>query len=95
MKSRSDTQVSIPPALVTELQAAADEEHRPTADVVRDALERYLADWRRGGGLAHDGAIDAARRSPAEALARMRERRRGNILPDGATIRDLMTHGRA
>ena len=42
MKPESNTQVSIPPALVTELQAAADEEHRSAAEVVRDALESYL-----------------------------------------------------
>ena len=31
----------------------------------------------------------------AEAAARLRERRKGTVLPDGVTIRDLMTHGRA
>jgi hypothetical protein len=36
-----------------------------------------------------------ARRAPAEAAARMRESRVGNVLPDGVTIRDLMAHGRA
>ena len=42
MKPGSDTQVSIPPALVTELQAAADEDHRSTGAVVQEALEIYL-----------------------------------------------------
>ena len=42
MKPSSDTQVSIPPTLIAEVQAAADEEHRPADDVVRDALESYL-----------------------------------------------------
>ncbi|HEY3847359.1 MAG TPA: hypothetical protein VGL95_09620 [Acetobacteraceae bacterium] len=42
MKSDSDTQVSIPPALVTELQIAADEEHCSVTEVVLGALEGYL-----------------------------------------------------
>ena len=32
----------IPPALLAEIQAAADDEHRPAAEVVREALEAYL-----------------------------------------------------
>jgi predicted transcriptional regulator len=60
MKPGSETQVLIPPALATELQAAADEEHRPTADVVRDALEAYLEArrWR----LSADKELARARR---------------------------------
>jgi predicted transcriptional regulator len=42
MKPGRHTQVSIPPALVAAVQAAADEEHRPTAAVVQEALEVYL-----------------------------------------------------
>ncbi len=41
MKPGNDT-VSVPLALVAEVQAVADEEHRDAADVVRDALEDYL-----------------------------------------------------
>ena len=33
--------------------------------------------------------------SPAEAAARILELRKGNILPAGATIKDLINHGRA
>ena len=84
----------IPPALAAQIQAAADDEHRPAADVVREALERYLSTGRKGTGLAHESPVPA-KRPPAEALARMRERRKGNVLPEGVTIRDLMTHGRA
>jgi len=42
MKTGRDAHVLIPPALVTKLQAVADQEHRSTADVVADALEGYL-----------------------------------------------------
>ena len=42
MSPGSSAQVLIPRGLATELQAAADEEHRSAAEVVRDALEGYL-----------------------------------------------------
>ena len=37
----------------------------------------------------------ADHRTPAEAAARLRELRRGTILPPGATIRSLIEQGRA
>ena len=33
--------------------------------------------------------------TPAAAVARIMELRKGNVLPSGVTIRDLMSHGRA
>ncbi len=39
--------LAIPPALLKEIEAAADEEHRPASDVVREALERYMRQKRR------------------------------------------------
>ena len=93
MKPHSDTDL-IPPALVAEIQAAADAEHRPAADLVQEALERYLAQRRKDMSTAQ-GKPTPARRTAAEAAARLRERRKGTVLPDGVTIRDLMTHGRA
>ena len=89
MKPSSETSL-IPPALVAQIEAAADEEHRTAADVIRDALERYLVQMH-----GRTNPTPAPRRSPAEAAARMRARRIGNILPEGVSIRDLMTHGRA
>ena len=49
MTSGSDTKLVIPPALAAEIQAAADEEHRPALDVLRDAVEGYRKEqrWRR------------------------------------------------
>jgi metal-responsive CopG/Arc/MetJ family transcriptional regulator len=34
--------VVLPPALLAEVEAAADAEHRPVADVVQDAVKRYV-----------------------------------------------------
>jgi hypothetical protein len=88
---RGNTDVVIPRSLVAELQAAADAERRTTADLVKDALERYLTDWRKRA----INPPEKPRLTPAQAAARLREARKGNVLPDGVTIRDLMTHGRA
>jgi hypothetical protein len=54
--------------------------------VLRDAVESYLQALQ---------PLTAARRSPAEAAARMRSSRAGNKLPEGVTIRDLLTYERA
>jgi hypothetical protein len=37
----------LPPALLAEVEAAADAEHRPVADVLRDVVERGLAERRQ------------------------------------------------
>ncbi len=37
----------LPPALLAQVQVAAEEEHRPTDEIVREAVERYLASRRR------------------------------------------------
>jgi len=62
------------------------------AHVALAALNQAADALARG---AHPTPPDAARRTPAEAAARMRASRAGNILPEGVAIRDLMTHGRA
>ena len=46
MDVTSDTGLVIPADLSAEIQAAADQEHRPASDIVRDALERYLTETR-------------------------------------------------
>lgn len=94
MKLNDVPDLTIPPTLLADIQTVAEDEHRTAAEVVREALERYLAEWRKGARLPH-GHHRLARRTPTEAAARLRERRTGNVLPEGVTIRDLMTHGRA
>ncbi len=73
--------------------------------------ERVLQEALREGRFGSvDEALDAAlksitspiaatsrgdRRTPAEAVARLRELRRGTILPAGTTIRGLIEQGRS
>lgn len=47
--------------------------------------------------MIESGELAPGRRqhSPAEAAARIRELRKGNMLPAGATIKDLISYGRA
>ncbi|MGH9662691.1 MAG: hypothetical protein ACRD96_29340 [Bryobacteraceae bacterium] len=40
-------------------------------------------------------SAEVSRKTPAEAVAHIRELRRGNRLPAGVTIRDLINEGRA
>jgi hypothetical protein len=47
MKPRAEgNNVTIPPSLLAEIQAAADEEKRPAEEVLREAIERYLRNRR-------------------------------------------------
>jgi metal-responsive CopG/Arc/MetJ family transcriptional regulator len=50
MKPRAQgNTIAIPPALLEEIKAAADEEKRSSEDMLREAIERYLRNrnWRR------------------------------------------------
>ena len=38
--------LTIPPALLAQVQAVADEDHRPPVEVLREAVERYLRERR-------------------------------------------------
>ena len=46
---------------------------------------------REGKPLSHE----ARRKTPAEAVAHIRELRQGNRLPAGVTVKDLINEGRA
>jgi hypothetical protein len=46
---------------------------------------------REGKPLSHE----VRRKTTAEAVAHIRELRRGNFLPEGVTIKDLINEGRA
>lgn len=80
--------VRIPDELAARLAAVGASPER----VALEAL-RHAADDLERAQRAAAGAV--TRRSPAEAAARMRRSRPGNVLPEGTTIRDLMTFGRA
>jgi hypothetical protein len=86
-KTENTSDLAIPPALAAQLQAAAEEQHRPARDVLRDALEGYLRAWRP--------LTSSNQRPPAQAAARMIRARRSNARLDDAALRDLMTHGGA
>jgi hypothetical protein len=49
MENCSNDTLSIPPALVAEINAVADEEIRPAVDVLQDVIQRGLEDrrWKR------------------------------------------------
>jgi predicted DNA-binding protein len=93
MKAESQAHDLIPPALLEQLEAMAAAEHRPARDMLREAVERYLRERR---ALAAAAERPFARElTPREAVARILELRKGNVLPEGVTIRDLMSYGRA
>ena len=93
-RSEADTAFSIPPKLLAELQLAADTERCSAAELVAAMLERWLGERgdvepRAGQDAGFDGV------APAEAVERILKLRAGIALPDGVSIKDLMTHGRA
>jgi len=85
--------LSLPPALLAEVEAAAEQEYRPASDVVRDAVERYLTQSRRPVLAAQPGQAIVPL-TAAETVEWILEQRKGNVLPEGVTIRELMTYGR-
>lgn len=58
--------LTIPPALLAQVHAVAEEEHRPADDVLRDAVERYLRErrWQKifayGEQRAHESGLSEA-----------------------------------
>ena len=85
----------IPLSLLEQVQAMAEAEHRPASEILRDAIESYQRDHRGVVELAEEKKPSAGPRSPQQAVARILERRQYRNLPEGMTIRDLMTLGRA
>lgn len=79
--------LEMPSGWLAEVEALAAEEHRPAAELVREAVGRYIAERRT--------ASRSDKQTPAEAAKRILELREGNALPEGETIRDLINFGRA
>ncbi|MGD0632721.1 MAG: hypothetical protein ABSA13_00385 [Beijerinckiaceae bacterium] len=95
MKTHDKAEELIPLALLQQVETAAAAEHRSARDMLREAVESYLSARRM---LAASGAgqqPSPQRRTPREAAARILERRKFHPLPEGTTIRDMMTYGRA
>jgi predicted transcriptional regulator len=82
-----------------EIRLAPDQEARLAALAARvgrsaaDLVQQALTEWEER--QAEREATTRPQHSPAEAAARIRELRKGNMLPAGATIKDLINHGRA
>ena len=80
--------LNIPETLAARLTAAgANPEHLALMALQQaaDQLER----------AQQAGAPKPPHRTPSDAASRMRASRPGNVLPEGVSIRDLLTHGRA
>jgi hypothetical protein len=101
MKPTSDSNTFVlPPALLAEVEAAADEEHRPVADLLQDLVERGLGERRRQAraekefqrvrelGLPDDDQpmTDAYRQTIREKIAAGMESARQGKLVDGDAV---------
>ncbi|MDR3461227.1 MAG: hypothetical protein P4L76_02790 [Beijerinckiaceae bacterium] len=93
MKGHDKAKELISPALLEQIEAVAAAEHRSAPDMLREMIEGYLSS--RHAVAASGVGQPPERRTPREAAARILERRKFHPLPDGATIRDMLTHGRA
>jgi hypothetical protein len=92
MKTQSASKDTLIPAdLLVEVQAMATAEQRSPIEILRDAIELY----RRDHGNLVEPASAAVLSSRRGAVARILERRQYRHMPEGMTIRDMMTLGRA
>jgi hypothetical protein len=85
-----DMEIRLAPDQEAHLAALAARAGRSAAELVQEAL----AEWEERQAECHAPPARPPH-SPAEAAARILELRKGNILPAGATIKDLINHGRA
>jgi hypothetical protein len=82
-------EIHLPPEQEAHLAALAASAGRSTDDLVQEAF----ALWEEQ--QAERLTPRRPQHTPAEAAARILELRKGNILPAGKTIKDLINHGRA
>ena len=83
-------EIRLAPDQEAHLAALAARAGRSAAELVQEAL----AEWEERQA-ERPAPTRPQQHSPAEAAARIRELRKGNILPAGATIKDLIDYGRA
>jgi predicted transcriptional regulator len=83
-------EIRLPPDQEAHLAALAASAGRSADDIVQEAValweERQAQQLRQAPKPKH---------TPAQAAARIRELRKGNFLPEGETIKDLINYGRA
>jgi len=60
MEKRAANLLEIPSSLLAQIQAAAEEEHRPMAEVLSEAVERYLHQrrWQKLFAYGEQRALD-------------------------------------
>jgi hypothetical protein len=80
--------VNLDPETEKVVQAELRNGHFRTVDEMIVEGVRARREGRRSSG-------PAPRKTPAEAVAHIREMRKGNRLPAGVTIKDLINEGRA
>jgi len=93
MKTQRYMEQMIPPDLLKQVEALAAAEHRPASEMLREAVEAYLHERRAKISSSLSGPVKP-QSDLQEVAARILELRKGHILPEGVTIRDLMTYGR-
>jgi hypothetical protein len=81
-------EIRLPPDQEAHLAALAASAGRSPDDIVLEAV----ALWEKRQALRQP---QVPKHTAAEAAARILELRKGNILPEGETIRDLINYGRA
>ena len=94
MNAQTPIEHLIPFALLEQIEALAAAERRPASDMLREAVEGYLQERRAKIDSSVAEPI-APRRDLQQVVERILELRKGHVLPEGVTIRDLMTYGRA
>jgi hypothetical protein len=82
-------EIPLAPDQEAHLAALAARAGRSAAELVQEALE----EWEER--QAEHRAPTRPQHTPAKAAARILELRKGNILPAGETIKDLINYGRA
>jgi len=78
--------IRLPPDQEARLIALAASARRTPGEVFQEALDLWQA---------HQVKRQRGQHTPAEAAFRIRELRKGTLLPEGETIRDLIDYGRA
>ena len=81
-------EIRLPPDQEARLAALAASTGRSTVEMVEEAI----AQWEARQAERH---APRPGHTPAQAVARIRELRKGVILPPDETIKDLIDHGRA
>jgi predicted transcriptional regulator len=81
-------EIHLSPDREARLAALAASDGRSMGEVVEEALAQWEA--RQTERLA-----PRPKHTPAQAVARIRELRKGVVLPPGETIKDLINYGRA